>query len=84
MVDNTPQAAELAYLPPATPPTNHGHTVAAWVTMIGISLGVVISAVGVTLMVALWFWAGLVVVGAGLVAGLALRNMGLGQKKVDR
>ena len=43
------QTTEIAYLPPAAPPTNHGHTVAAWFTMIGIMVGALVSAIGVLL-----------------------------------
>jgi hypothetical protein len=86
MTENKP---EIAYLPPAVPPHNHGHTVAAWVTMAGITLGVLISSWGVIVAQTSSSWAvvfvlGFVVVGASLIAGLVLRNLGLGQKKVQR
>jgi hypothetical protein len=86
MTENKP---EIAYLPPGVPPTNHGHTVAAWVTMVGITLGALISAVGLVLAAAsaaglVMFVVGLVVVGAALIVGLVLRNLGMGQKKVQR
>ena len=73
--------AEIAHLPPAIPPTNHGHTVAAWVTMLGILLGTVIAAIGVLIPAAWLFWVGIGVVVAANVAGLVLRNMGFGQAK---
>lgn len=86
MTENKP---EIAYLPPGVPPTNHGHTVAAWVTMAGITLGTLISAVGLVLAAGssaglVMFVVGLVVVGASLIVGLVLRNLGLGQKPVRR
>lgn len=85
MVENTPKAAEVAYLPAGVPPTNHGHTVAAWVTMVGITLGVIVSAVG---LVPTWipfvFWLGFVVVAVSLVVGWVLRQAGLGQKPARR
>jgi hypothetical protein len=86
MTENKP---EIAYLPPGVPPTNHGHTVAAWVTMAGITLGTLISAVGLVLAAGssaglVMFVVGLVVVGASLIVGLVLRNLGLGQKTVQR
>ncbi|PUB25349.1 hypothetical protein C8K30_10795 [Promicromonospora sp. AC04] len=86
MTENKP---EIAYLPPGVPPTNHGHTVAAWVTMAGITLGTLISAVGLVLAAGssaglVMFVVGLVVVGASLIVGLVLRNLGLGQKTVRR
>ena len=86
MTDNKP---EIAYLPPGVPPTNHGHTVAAWVTMAGITLGVLIAAWGVLVAQSSSAWLivftlGFVVIGAALIVGLVLRNLGLGQKKVRR
>ncbi|MFI2364868.1 HGxxPAAW family protein [Promicromonospora sp. NPDC019610] len=86
MTENKP---EIAYLPPGVPPTNHGHTVAAWVTMVGITLGVLISSWGVVVAQSWSAWLvlfvlGFVVVGASLVIGLVLRNLGLGQKTVQR
>lgn len=87
MTDNKP---EIAYLPPGVPPDNHGHTVAAWVTMAGITLGALISAFGVVLAASsqstglTMFVVGLVVVGAALIVGLVLRNLGMGQKKIQR
>ena len=79
MVDKS--NAEIAYLPPAVPPTNHGHTVAAWVTMIGIMLGAVVAAIGLVVAQTWLFWAGFVVVAVALVVGLVLRNLGFGQDK---
>ncbi|GAB3085087.1 HGxxPAAW family protein [Isoptericola nanjingensis] len=80
MTDN--RNAEVAYLPPAVPPTNHGHTTAAWTAMIGIMLGVAVGAVGMLPPVPdAVVWVGAVIVAASLVLGLVLRNMGLGQPK---
>lgn len=86
MTENKP---EIAYLPPGVPPTNHGHTVAAWVTMAGITLGVLISSWGVIVAQSSSAWLilfvlGFVVVGAALIVGLVLRNLGMGQKPVRR
>jgi hypothetical protein len=85
----TENKSEIAYLPPGVPPTNHGHTVAAWVTMAGITLGVLIAAWGVIVAQASSSWLvifvlGFVVILASLIAGLVLRNLGMGQKKVKR
>lgn len=78
MTDN--RNAEVAYLPPAAPPTNHGHTVAAWTAMIGIMLGAVIGAVGMLPGVSdVVLWLGVVVVVAALIAGVVLRGLGYGQ-----
>ena len=86
MTDNKP---EIAYLPPGVPPTNHGHTVAAWVTMAGITLGVLIAAWGVLVAQSSSAWLvvfalGFVVIVAALIVGLVLRNLGLVQKQVRR
>jgi hypothetical protein len=76
------RTAEDAYLPLAVPPTNHGHTVAAWTAMIGVMLGAAISSIGCLPGVPfLLFWVGLVVAVASCVVGLVLRNMGYGQPK---
>ncbi|MFF2267027.1 HGxxPAAW family protein [Cellulosimicrobium cellulans] len=81
------QTTEIAYLPPAAPPTNHGHTVAAWFTMIGIMVGALVAAIGVLLpgmaqVSGVWlFWVGMGLVAVALVGGLVLRNMGYGQKQ---
>jgi len=86
MTENKP---EIAYLPPGVPPNNHGHTVAAWVTMAGITLGALIASWGVIVAQSSSAWLvifvlGFVVIGASLIVGLVLRNMGLGQKEVQR
>jgi hypothetical protein len=73
--------AEIAHLPPAIPPTNHGHTVAAWVTMLGILLGAVVAAIGVLVSQPVVFWVGMAVIVVANVVGLVLRNMGYGQAK---
>ncbi|MFD6176106.1 MULTISPECIES: HGxxPAAW family protein [unclassified Isoptericola] len=80
MTDN--RNAEVAYLPPAVPPTNHGHTTAAWTAMIGIMLGVAVGAVGMLPDVPdAVVWVGAVIVAGSLVLGAVLRGMGFGQPK---
>lgn len=71
--------AESARLPEAAPPTNHGHTVAAWVTVSVVMLGAVLAAAGVLASVMALFWVGLAVCGLGAVAGRVLRALGFGQ-----
>jgi hypothetical protein len=66
-------------LPPSSPPANHGRTSAAWVTMIVITLGALICAVAVAAALPWLFWAGLVVIVLGLIAGKILQAMGFGQ-----
>lgn len=81
MTENQTAPAEVAYLPEAVPPHNHGHTVAAWVTMIGIMAGALAATLGTVLDGMFWlFWAGLAVIVASLVVGVVLRGLGLGQK----
>lgn len=72
---------EIAYLPPAIPPANHGHTVAAWTAMIGVMIGALVAAIGVTAALAVVFWVGMAIVLLACIAGLVLRNMGYGQPK---
>ena len=68
-----------AYLPDAAPFHNEGKTVAAWVAMIGTTVGAVIAAAGF-IGPTLWLIiVGAVIVVASLVAGLVLRSMGHGQ-----
>lgn len=74
-----PQNRERAYLPPASPPRNHGHTVAAWVAMSSVMLGAAIVAVGFVVP-ALWLvWTGAAIAVVGLLVGGLLRRAGLGQ-----
>ena len=77
------QTTEIAYLPPAAPPTNHGHTVAAGRSMLGRRAGALGAASGVVVAAVWLFWVGMGVVAVALVGGLVLRNMGYGQKKQD-
>ncbi len=71
--------AETAHLPVASPPTNHGNTTAAWVTVIVVLVGAVISSVGVVVARPWLFWAGLGVVLVGVVVGRVLKMLGFGQ-----
>ncbi|MHA7132845.1 HGxxPAAW family protein [Oerskovia turbata] len=72
---------EISYLPPSAPPTNHGHTVAAWFTMIGIIVGSVVAGLAVAFAMVWLFWVGMAIVLLSLVGGGVLRNMGYGQPK---
>ena len=66
-------------LPPASPPANEGHTVAAWVTVVIILIGAAIAAFGVIGSSAVGFWVGIGVAVLGLVVGRVLKMLGLGQ-----
>ncbi len=72
-------SAESLRLPPAPPPGNYGRTTAAWTTVAIVIVGALASAVGIVVGQAWLCWAGLGVVVVGLVVGLVLRRLGLGQ-----
>lgn len=81
---NENRLQEHAYLPPAVPNHNHGHTVAAWTTTIAVLLGILVAAGA---MIAAQVW--LVLVGVsiavlGAVAGRVLAALGYGQPPVTR
>lgn len=73
------RSPEVARLPLAAPPTNHGHTVAAWVTVTVVLVGAVVSAVAVVAALPWLFWTGLGVVVVGVVLGRVLKMLGFGQ-----
>ncbi len=66
---------------PHAAPSNHGRTVAAWVTNIGITLGALVAAVGVALAAWVLVWIGSSVVAASLILGGILKALGHGQPK---
>ena len=75
------RAHERAYLPPHAPPVNHGHTSAAWATMILILLGVLVAAGAVVAALVWLFWVGLGIAVLGLVVGKVMSVLGYGQPK---
>ena len=79
MVVKSLESSERTYLPKVAPPTSHGHTTAAWVTVSVVMLGAVMSAVAVVAARPLLFWVGLAVIMVGLVVGRLLKMSGLGQ-----
>jgi hypothetical protein len=80
MVDN-PNAAEIAYLPPAAPYHNEGKTVASWIAMLIVTIGAAVAGIGVVVAQAWLFWVGIGIVVVALIVGYVLRNMGYGQPK---
>jgi hypothetical protein len=78
-VDRPRQQGEVAHLPPSAPPTNHGHTVAAWTTVVIVLVGSLVACVGVLVAIVWMFWAGLAVVLIGVIVGRVLKGMGYGQ-----
>ena len=81
MVDKPLESSQRAYLPMVAPPTNHGHTTAAWVTVSVVMFGAVVSAVAVVAAKPWLFWVGLAVIVVGLLVGRLLKMLGLGQPK---
>jgi hypothetical protein len=57
---------------------NHGNSVAAWTAVSVIVLGGLVSAIAFPLNSTWVFWAGIVVIGLGLLAGKVLAMMGFG------
>lgn len=66
-------------LPPAAPFSNHGRTKAAWVLMLGVSLGFLVAGVGLIISNDMVVVAGVVVTLASIVISVIMRGMGLGQ-----
>ncbi|PFG33301.1 HGxxPAAW family protein [Sanguibacter antarcticus] len=78
MADSSAQT-EISYLPPSSPPANHGHTRAAWFTTIVVVLGSTIAGVAMCIAMMWMIWVGAAVVLVGLVGGKALAVAGYGQ-----
>ena len=64
---------------PAIAHPNHGRTVAAWVTTVGISLAALMAAIGVGMATWTLVWVGSIVAVASLAAGAVLKALGYGQ-----
>jgi len=64
---------------PAIAHPNHGRTVAAWVTTVGISLAALVAAIGVGMATWTLVWVGSIVAVASLAAGAVLKALGYGQ-----
>ena len=73
------RTAESAHLPAAAPPTNHGRTLAAWVTVSVVVLGGLVSAAAVVVARPWLFWVGIGLIVIGVVLGQVLRMLGFGQ-----
>lgn len=71
--------SEHVRLPTSAPPTNHGHTVAAWVTVSLVVVGAVVASAGVLSGHMALFWVGLGVAVVALVVGRILKALGFGQ-----
>lgn len=77
------RSAELAHLPPASPPRNHGHTTAAWVTVTVVVVGALVIGLAMILSISWLLWAGVVVTVVGLVVGRVLAMLGFGQPRPE-
>lgn len=82
MADQPQGSAERARPPVAAPPANHGHTTAAWVTVSLVVVGALVAAAAVVAAQGWLFWLGIGVVVVGVVVGLVLRALGLGQPDI--
>lgn len=72
---------ETYNMPLAAAPTNHGRTRAAWTLFALVVVGVLIAGAGAITLRMPVIVAGLVVVGAGMLASFALRVLGKGQPR---
>lgn len=75
------RSAELAHLPPASPPRNHGHTPAAWVTVVVVVLGSLVTSVALVLGEVWLAWVGAGVIVLGLLVGRVMAMLGFGQPR---
>jgi hypothetical protein len=73
------RSTERTHLPVASPPRNHGHTTAAWVLVVVVLIGAVVSAVAVMVAQPVLFWVGLGIVLVGVILGRVLKMLGFGQ-----
>ncbi|MBD3778715.1 MULTISPECIES: HGxxPAAW family protein [unclassified Cellulomonas] len=81
VVTGAPQSpgSETLRLPPSAPPTNHGHTTAAWTTTVIVLVGAVAAALGMIVGQVWLFWVGMGVALGGVVVGKVLQVAGYGQ-----
>lgn len=73
---------DVSYLPPSSPPSNHGHTLAAWFTTIVVVVGSIVAGVAMCVPVVWLVWVGAAIVVVGLVGGKILAVAGYGQPPV--
>jgi len=70
---------ETVHLPPSAPPTNHGKTLAAWVTTYGVVGGITLAGVAMVFAVVWLVWVGLAIAVVAIVVGKVLQVLGHGQ-----
>jgi hypothetical protein len=78
------RSTEKAYLPPASPSRNHGHTKAAWVTVTFVMVGGAVASLAVLFEIPWLFWAGIGVIVVGVVLGWVMKMLGMGQPEPPR
>jgi len=78
-MSETNPGAERVHLPVSSPPTNHGNTTAAWVTVMLVVLGALVASLAMVFAAVPLVWVGAGVIVLGLVAGRVLKMLGLGQ-----
>ena len=78
-MSETNPGAERVNLPVSSPPTNHGNTTAAWVTVMLVVLGSLVASLAMVFATVPLVWVGAGIVFLGLVAGRVLKMLGLGQ-----
>lgn len=71
-------------LTPAAAPTNHGHTRASWMLLVGTVLGALVIGIGLAVgKVPVWV-AGIVIVAGSMLAAWVMRRRGFGQPVGER
>lgn len=75
---------EGVVLPEVSPPSNHGHTLAAWFLTIVCIIGVFIAAMGLPFNSTALIVVGSIVAVIGLVGGVVLSAIGRGQQPVSK
>jgi hypothetical protein len=66
---------------PDVAPSNHGRTIAGWVTTTGLVIATLLGSIGISIGAHGWTWTGVGVAIASLVAGVVLRALGYGQPR---
>jgi hypothetical protein len=75
----TPTVLGAGTPPRSGPPSNEGHTVAAWTTVAIVLVGAVVVALGIALSLPWLAWVGAGVIVVGPIVGGVLRSLGHGQ-----
>ena len=71
-------------LPPKATPTNHGHTAASWILVLGVLAGALIAGVGMAIPANNVVVVGIVLMAASAAASFVARRLGHGQELAER